>query len=74
MADDEDAEQPWLALSNRMTQIEELANEACKRLMAQVRRGLTMQGNEDCAWTRSDAGKIAYNHLVAALKRAGRHE
>ena len=28
MADDEDAERPWSALSKKMTQMEEVANEA----------------------------------------------
>ena len=52
-----------------MTQMEEVANEACKRLMAQVRRGLRMPGNEDCTWTRSDAGKFANAHVGDLLAK-----
>jgi len=75
MADEEDAAEAdggeaLQARSSRMTQIEEIANKACERLMAQVRRGFTMQGNEDCAWTRADAGKIAYNHVGDLLAEA----
>ena len=75
MAEEEDAadaamEGALQAHSSRMAQIEEIANKACDRLMVQVRRGFTMQGNEDCTWTRSDAGKIAYNHVGDLLAEA----